>query len=220
MRKNFTLVELLIVIAIIAILASMLLPALNKAREKAHSIDCLGRLKQIGTGVINYADSQNGFLPCSSSTGTTNYGSYMEQIAPVINLRTTSNSYLYGNNIFTCPSDTTPFVSSGWSTSYGANTRVFFYTSTTTIKTPPYKISQIVRPSELRGIMDTADSLIVSPNGTTPWSSGGLMECEPRHAKGVNIAFIDGHAGWVKLPFQPAKKEPYSWCWNGQRYDP
>jgi prepilin-type N-terminal cleavage/methylation domain-containing protein/prepilin-type processing-associated H-X9-DG protein len=60
---GFTLIELLVVIAIIAILASMLLPALSNAKNRAQRANCTNNLRQLGLGVMMYADNYNDKLP-------------------------------------------------------------------------------------------------------------------------------------------------------------
>lgn len=62
---KFTIIELLVVVAILAIMASLLLPALKQAKETARSIECLNNLKQYATGVFVYTQDYNGFIPCN-----------------------------------------------------------------------------------------------------------------------------------------------------------
>ena len=68
--SRFTLIELLIVIAIIAILAGILLPALNQARNKARALSCLNLFSQFGKCTGLYADDNQGYLMPYKNSGT------------------------------------------------------------------------------------------------------------------------------------------------------
>jgi prepilin-type N-terminal cleavage/methylation domain-containing protein len=62
-RSAFTLVELLVVIGIIAVLISILLPALNRVRSQALNTQCASNLRQIAVGSLAYATANHGYLP-------------------------------------------------------------------------------------------------------------------------------------------------------------
>src|SRR5258706_7661990 len=68
--KGFTLVELLVVIGIIALLISILLPSLSRARETANRVKCGSNLRQIGQAMMLYANENQGSYPRTNMNGT------------------------------------------------------------------------------------------------------------------------------------------------------
>jgi len=105
----FTLIELLVVIAIIAILAAILFPVFARARENARRTSCQSNLKQLGLGIIQYAQDYDERLPGMNSSGNNRWGvnwagvGWAGQIFP----------YVKSGQVYKCPSDTISPAPSG-----------------------------------------------------------------------------------------------------------
>jgi prepilin-type N-terminal cleavage/methylation domain-containing protein/prepilin-type processing-associated H-X9-DG protein len=92
--KGFTLIELLVVIAIIAILAAILFPVFARARENARRASCQSNLKQIGLGIIQYAQDFDGYMPPSQLGADPALYSWPTLMFP----------YIKSAQVFVCPS--------------------------------------------------------------------------------------------------------------------
>jgi len=185
----------LVVIAIIAILAALLLPALSGAKQRARTTQCLSNLHQIGLGMTMYADDFNGLYPESGAIilwdqidPTTHKNSWLQQIF----------SYAHNTNAFHCPADRRAFFS------YFNGARAAFVAST---NFAPVKSKWIRFPAAyvLAGdtigedfIPEDADKDDYTHNCVGGPENGLPAEEWRIHSKGQNILFEDSHARWYK----------------------
>src|SRR5437763_928292 len=103
MKRAFTLMELLVVIAVIAILAALLFPAIGGAKAKAQRIACTSNLRQIGLGVRLYSDDSNDASPATTKTNSVDvFSAYKQLMKHYVGLPGASSPQ---DKLFACPAD-------------------------------------------------------------------------------------------------------------------
>ena len=203
----FTLIELLMVIAIIAILAGMLLPALNTAREKARAVQCVNNFGQTGKAIAMYANDY-GMLPTTKfSPGWTIFASGDKGfLAPYLPHLKTYSDYQLGRiapkdggfvrDPFACPSQ----VNDGITTSFytmGLNCMMGEYRIISAGKKENLLLTSFKRPSQTSVLLEKRGSdLETSYN---PFAETGSTKTEGlfalRHSRSGNVLYADFHVG-------------------------
>lgn len=216
----FTLIELLITISIIAVLASILLPVLNKARDKAKAMTCLNNMKQHGTALGMYSTDFENFYPSFFQIPVTDRNQWLGQIygylqgwsllsdTGISNWTSFTKKPYYDHpkmKILRCPNRGDQIDSSTKVYSYGYNrfcgdiTRNRAYTT-------PIALSKLSKPSSNMIILDDW-------NGEATYGYVVLIYPEkPRHADGRNVLFADGHVQFKRdFETKNLKKENVFW---------
>lgn len=213
LKGGFTLIELLVVISIVAILASLLMPALRSAREKSKEIKCKGNLKQITGAQFMYVDDNNGWLRATHETVDGMKQTWFHKSLPY-----TGNNY----QVFNCPSQRNGQiynpVYSNTQMPYGLNMHLEVDTSSLWKSLwNNLNLRKVRNPSRtflvadgawktgaVQPVPETGYYRIFPVKGseitTDPTSSSNWLYCalDIIHNNGSNLSFCDGHVQWMK----------------------
>lgn len=205
-NKNFTLIELLVVIAIIAILAAMLLPALAKARDKAHATTCVGTLKQCGLAVNNYNGDYQDYYPQAEILGVggtsilwaRQLGAYLGVTPPTewaLDILDLQNSHL-----LVCPSEKTAdkvygITNYSWNLwAGGTNFTEMNYLKSLNVRNASNKVLLYDAPVKYLAIQPGWDWLYWKAFwDCTSGTDAAWNVFSNRHGNGSNVLFADGH---------------------------
>lgn len=230
-RRGFTLLELLVVIATIAILASITMPALSKARERARTVKCLSNLKQLQLAAALCATDHDDVMPPNNyvysigSPGATNgFAQYLHSSWCPGDVREDSTDaniragVLFPNlettSIYRCPSDPSTITdAAGIVVPRTRSYNLSIWINCTNEPKSYQRTVDVPRPSEMFTFIDTHEDAVVDPTfgiyqANTFWGDFWIDQPADRHSQGANLAFVDGH---VEHWTWRAPKEFYTW---------
>ena len=213
-RKGFTLIELLVVISIIAVLLSILMPALNSAKKRAEEVICKSNLKQVGLAANLYAEAYDNYVPRGAGTHL-----WFVEFLPFLGNERNEGNYrnvkIYkcksfprtGTGLYNVPNSrqTVCYVMNDWSPSGSSISQ-------------PTKLSKFRRPNRTiyladnesgywRPIIEDENSPDINrcdvfdighlPDSDSHDITYGRRIAKERHRDGCNALFVDWHAEWV-----------------------
>ena len=192
MKKGFTLIELLVVIAIIAILAAILFPVFARAREKARQNSCLSNTKQIGLGIMMYAQDYDEHYNHYRHELPGNTAFYWQ---PTTTYEGMIGPYVKNKQIFTCPSASSLAYSYGWNYNY-----LGWPSRGGTDANAAATMAEVTHPAETIMVAETAENQVAcyAPRNESFRTTYTLRyNAYNRHNEGSNYVFADGHAKWL-----------------------